>query len=487
MKNIAIPIVVSIVSSLITVSIYQSVFGNQSNHAEVRYRDRVPAKFATNINESPKNYPTISNVNEFTDAAFKSTPAVVHIKSPGKDNSNNELFDLGSMSSGSGVIVSADGYIITNNHVIDGAKEVKVTLNDKRTYNAKVIGTDPTTDLAVVKIKEKELGSRKLQALDYGNSDLVEVGQWVLAVGNPFNLTSTVTAGIVSAKGRNIDILEGTYSVESFIQTDAVVNPGNSGGALIDTDGNLIGINTAIITRSGRYEGYSFAVPVNLARKVAKDLIEFGTVQRGFMGVTIKDITNQMFEDYNLSSMDGVFLDKVNSGGAAEESGLKKGDIITFVNEVRVKSSPELQEQVALFRPGQKVKVIYLRSGKEFEIEIILKNASNGTDLDAQPIKSRFTKRETLLSEMGLEIRQLTDAEKRKLKTKRGIIVTSIRPGSVISKTNMEKGFIISTVNKKDVLSVEEFIDFVMDASGEVVFDGFYESYSGDYSYVFDK
>jgi S1-C subfamily serine protease len=296
-----------------------------------------------------------------------------------------------------------------------------------------------------------------------------------------------VTAGIVSAKGRNIDILEGTYSVESFIQTDAVVNPGNSGGALIDTDGNLIGINTAIITRSGRYEGYSFAVPVNLARKVAKDLIEFGTVQRGFMGVTIKDITNQMFEDYNLSSMDGVFLDKVNSGGAAEESGLKKGDIITYVNDVRVKSSPELQEQVALFRPGQKVKVIYLRSGKEFEIEVKLKNASNGTDLDAQPIKSRFTKRETLLSEMGLELRQLTDAEKRKLKTKRGIIVTSIRPGSVISKTNMEKGFVITSVNKKDVLSIEEFIDIVMDASGEVVLDGFYESYSGDYSYVFDK
>jgi Do/DeqQ family serine protease len=448
----------------------------------------MPVKFAGgNINESPKNYPSITNVNEFTEAALRSTPAVVHIKSPGKDNNNNELFDLGSMSSGSGVIVSADGYIITNNHVVDGAKEVKVTLNDKRTYNAKVKGTDPTTDLAVVKIKEKELGSRKLTALDYGNSDQVEVGQWVLAVGNPFNLTSTVTAGIVSAKGRNIDILEGTYSVESFIQTDAVVNPGNSGGALIDTDGNLIGINTAIITRSGRYEGYSFAVPVNLARKVANDLIEFGTVQRGFMGVTIKDITNQMFEDYKLSSMDGVYLDKINSGGAAEESGLKKGDIITYVNDVRVKSSPELQEQVALFRPGQKVKVIYLRSGKEFEIEVKLKNAINGTDIDIQPIKSRFTKKETLLSEMGIELRVLSDAEKRKMKVKRGIIVTSIKAPSVISKTNMEKGFVITSVNKKDVQSVDEFIDMVMDASGEVTLDGFYENYSGDYSYIFEK
>ena len=307
------------------------------------------------------------------------------------------------------------------------------------------------------------------------------------SLGNPFNLTSTVTAGIVSAKGRNIDILEGTYSVESFIQTDAVVNPGNSGGALIDTEGNLIGINTAIITRSGRYEGYSFAVPVNLARKVAKDLIEFGTVQRGFMGVTIKDITNQMFDDNNLSSMDGVYLDKINSGGAAEECGLRKGDIITYVNDVKVKSSPELQEQVALFRPGQNVKVIYLRSGKEYEVEVKLKNASNGTDIDVQPIVSRFTKKETLLSEMGIDLRTLSDTEKRKMKIKKGLIVSSIRSGGVIAKTNMEKGFVITSVNKKDVTSVDEFIEIVMDASGEVVLDGFYESYSGDYSYVFEK
>ena len=485
MKNILIPISVSILSSILTVIVYDTVF-NRQIAAEVRFKDRVPARFASNINESPSNYPDITNVNEFTGAASKSTPAVVHIKSPGKDN-NNELFDLGSMSSGSGVIVSEDGYIITNNHVVDGAKEVKVTLNDKRTYNAKVIGTDPSTDLAVVKIREKELGDRKLPALKYGDSDLVDVGQWVLAVGNPFNLTSTVTAGIVSAKGRNIDILEGTYSVESFIQTDAVVNPGNSGGALIDSDGNLIGINTAIVTRSGRYEGYSFAVPVNLARKVANDLIEFGTVQRGFMGVTIKDITNQMYDDYKLSSMDGVYLDKVNGGGAAEESGLKRGDIITYVNEVRVKSSPELQEQVALFRPGQNVKVIYLRNGKEFEIDIKLKNASNGTDIDIQPIKSRFTNKETLLSEMGIEIRALTDSEKRKMKVKKGVIVTSIKSGSVIAKTNMEKGFVIASINKKDVESVTQFIEMVLDASGEVVLEGFYENYSGDYSYVFEK
>jgi S1-C subfamily serine protease len=205
------------------------------------------------------------------------------------------------------------------------------------------------------------------------------------------------------------------------------------------------------------------------------------------MGVTIKDITNQMYDDYKLSSMDGVYLDKVNGGGAAEESGLKRGDIITYVNEVRVKSSPELQEQVALFRPGQNVKVIYLRNGKEYEIDIKLKNASNGTDIDIQPIKSRFSNKETLLSEMGIEIRALTDSEKRKMKVKKGVIVTSIKSGSVIAKTNMEKGFVIASINKKDVESATQFIEMVLDASGEVVLEGFYENYSGDYSYVFEK
>ena len=228
------------------------------------------------------------------------------------------------------------------------------------------------------------------------------MGEWVLAVGNPFNLTSTVTAGIVSAKGRNIDILDGTYDIESFIQTDAVVNPGNSGGALADTDGNLIGINTAIITRSGRYEGYSFAVPSNLVQKVMNDLIEFGEVQRGFLGVTIKDISDDIADENDLESMDGVYLQGVGEESAAEDAGLERGDVIVNVNGIPVKSSPELQEQVGLFRPGEKIDVIFLRDGELKSTDVILKNGDNTTELSEKRQEEPMSSRTTLLDELGI-------------------------------------------------------------------------------------
>ena len=484
MKSITTIVFTSVLSSILTILSYNHFFYN--SHKEVVVKEYMPARKVTNLNERPYGEPDITNVSEFTASASKSRPAVVHIKSSGSGN-YNELFDLGGSSSGSGVIITEDGYILTNNHVVEGAKEVKVTLNDRRTFNAKVIGTDPSTDLAVIRIKEKDLKGRKLPTLDYGNSDLVEVGQWVLAVGNPFNLTSTVTAGIVSAKGRNIDILEGTYSVESFIQTDAAVNPGNSGGALIDTEGNLVGINTAIITRSGRYEGYSFAVPVNLARKVAADIIEFGMVQRGFLGVTIKDVNNDIAEQYDLETLDGVFIDRINENSAAGDAGLKKGDIITHVNSIKVKTSPELQEQVALFRPGQKLKVIYMREGKNFEAEVLLKNAANGTDIDAEPRSKRLNNKASLLEDLGMEARALNEAERKRLKIKNGVLVTTIKKGSIIAKTNMDKEFIITSVNGKDVTTLDDLLDAIIGSEGEVVLDGFYENFSGDYSYVFEK
>lgn len=486
MRNITAVILTSVLSSVLTIIAYNSFMGT-TQKKEIVVKEFMPARQVHNLNERPYGEPNITNVSEFTDAAFRARPAVVHIKSSG-DKGYNELFDLGGgASSGSGVILTEDGYILTNNHVVEGAKDVKVTLNDRRTYSAKVIGTDPSTDLAVIKIKESDLKDRKLPFLEYGNSDLVEVGQWVLAVGNPFNLTSTVTAGIVSAKGRNIDILEGTYSVESFIQTDAAVNPGNSGGALIDTEGNLVGINTAIITRSGRYEGYSFAVPVNLARKVAADIIEFGVVQRGFLGVTIKDVNNDIAEQYDLVSLDGVFIDRINENSAAGDAGLKKGDIITHVNSIKVKTSPELQEQVALFRPGQKLKVVYLREGKNFEAEVVLKNASNGTDIDAEPLSKRLNNRASLLEDLGIEARPLNDAERKRLKVKNGVIVTTIKKSSIIAKTNMDQDFIITSVNGKDITTLDDLLDAIMSANGEIVLDGFYENFSGDYSYVFEK
>jgi S1-C subfamily serine protease len=300
-------------------------------------------------------------------------------------------------------------------------------------------------------------------------------------------LTSTVTAGIVSAKGRNIDILEGTYSVESFIQTDAVVNPGNSGGALVDTEGNLVGINTAIITRSGRYEGYSFAIPINLARKVANDIIEFGSVQRGFLGITIRDVSNEQAEQLGLGAPRGVYIDRLNAGGAAENAGIKKGDVILTVNGQEVNSSPELQEQVAMFRPGQKVKITYFRDGKVYELDISLKDSGNIVDSQISKKNQKFDNKESLLSDLGIELKVLSEAELKKNKIKTGIMVLSIKPGSVIHKTNMEKGFIILSVNRKSIKTLDDFINAVLEGEDEVVLEGFYESYSGDYTYMFKK
>ena len=305
-----------------------------------------------------------------------------------------------------------------------------------------------------------------------------------MAVGNPFNLTSTVTAGIVSAKGRNIDILDGRYDIESFIQTDAVVNPGNSGGALVNTDGNLIGINTAIMTRSGQYEGYSFAVPSNLAQKVMRDLIEFGEVQRGFLGVTIKNISDRIAEDNNLKSMDGVYIQDVGDESAAKEAGLEKGDVILKVNGMVVKSSPELQEQVGLFRPGEKISILFIRSGDLKSTEVILKNSANTTTLVQKRAERKLSDQQTVLSELGIEAKTFDD---RSLDQVRGIIIFKIDKNSIIEDTNMEREFIVTAVNEESIDNLDDFTAAVAKAEGEVILDGFYKKYPGEYSYVFEK
>ncbi len=265
-------------------------------------------------------------------------------------------------SGGSGVIISRDGYIITNNHVIEGGGKVQVSLYNKRIYTATVVGKDPYTDLALLKID-----ATNLKPLDYANSDNVQVGEWVLAVGNPFNLTSTVTAGIVSAKGRNINILQGMYSIESFIQTDAVVNPGNSGGALVNMKGQLVGINAAIMSETGAYEGYSFAIPANLVQKIIRDLKEFGVAQRALLGVRIKDVDNEIAADFNLGDVEGVLVRTVDPGSGAAEAGLRMNDIIIGVNGIKTTSVPELQEQIARFRPGDTVALDIIRNGSKIK------------------------------------------------------------------------------------------------------------------------
>lgn len=300
--------------------------------------------------------------DDFVEASKLVIPSAVNI------TSNVALgFRAGS---GSGVIISEDGYIITNNHVVEDSENLEILLNDRRTFAAEIIGVDRSTDLAVIKINAKNLSP-----IHFGNSEEVQIGEWVLAVGNPFGLNSTVTAGIVSSKARNLNILRGEYAIESFIQTDAVVNPGNSGGALVNTDGDLIGINTAILTNSGNYEGYSFAIPSNLVRKVVEDLIEFGEVKRAVLGVSIRDINDKTAEQLGLPSISGVFIRQIGKNSSAAQAGLEPGDVITHINGIQINSVPELQEQIALYRPGEKVEVDYYRDGQLKTVrDVILKS-----------------------------------------------------------------------------------------------------------------
>ncbi len=410
----------------------------------------------------------------FTNAAEASTPAVVNIKA--LLETNGGFFGGGTVqgSSGSGVIVSPDGLIVTNHHVVEKSKDIKVTLNDHREYKAQIIGSDPSTDIALLKIEQT-----RLPFMVFGNSDSVRVGEWVLAVGNPFNLESTVTAGIISAKGRNINILTGTTSIESFLQTDAAVNPGNSGGALVNTAGELIGINTAIITESGNYEGYSFAIPSNLAQKIVRDLKEFGFVQRAFLGVGIQDVNSDIAKELGLPAPEGVYLNMVSRNGGGDEAGLRTGDVILEIESVRTRSSAEMEEIIGRKRPGDQISVQFWREGKRRTARATLKNASNAPELVT------ITGNE-LEDEIGIEVRELTAAEKKRLKLQ-GALVTSISRGSICWKANMEPNYVITSVNGLRIQSAAEAIEAILNAHGFVSLDGYYEGYRELYSYEFRK
>lgn len=338
--------------------------------------------FVKNVNRSPVTAPTTKFPFDFKDAARKSMPAVVHISSKVSGNGQEEgmnplryFFDNGDapqVGTGSGVIYTSDGYIITNNHVVDNADEIEVTLFDNRTFEGRVIGTDKKTDLAIVKIEGVDLPT-----LEVGDSDSAEIGEWVLAVGNPFDLTSTVTAGIISAKGRSIRILGGGDAIEAFIQTDAAVNPGNSGGALIDTDGRLLGINTAIATRTGAYQGYSFAIPVNLVTRIVDDIIEYGSFQRAYLGVSIAEMDSEDAEELGIDLSQGVIILDLVDGGSAQYAGLLPKDIITRINGKEIKGVPELQETVGRAKVGDQIMVTVMRRGQEVEVPVRLKAYDN--------------------------------------------------------------------------------------------------------------
>jgi len=482
MKTFSLVLVSSLCSALLAVFIYRQV----EEPRQVIIRESTPVRYTslsdnedlvgTNVSKEEgvvNRRMVVTPEDNFTVAAERVTPAVVNIRTSGSDfdwwGGNNY-----GGSSGSGVIISSDGYIVTNNHVIEDGNKVEVTLNDKRKYKAKIVGADSSTDLALLKIEAEE----EFPFLAFGNSDDVRVGEWVLAVGNPFNLESTVTAGIVSAKGRSIDILDDVYKIESFIQTDAAVNPGNSGGALVNPDGELIGINTAIITRSGRYEGYSFAIPSNLAEKIVSDIRDFGIVQRGILGVNIEEVTDELARELDLDAVEGIYISRVNPNSGAADAKMKTGDVILKINGVKTRTIPELQEQVARFRPGNTVEVEYIRNGNVKKADVVLKNKSNSTSLVA-------SRDEAVLEDLGIELRNLTNSEQSRLGTP-GVIVKSIIRGSKIERTNMDPGFIITRINDKTIENVDDFIQLLSDTKGKVLLEGIYENYPGEWGYTFN-
>jgi Do/DeqQ family serine protease len=445
---------------------------------------------------------------DFTQAAAAASPAVVHIKTktnPRQVNNNlpnqrspfsdlfgedmlEQLFGNGGRqrsipqrASGSGVIISDDGYIVTNNHVVAGADEVTVILSNKKSYTAKVIGADPSYDLAVVKIN-----ASTLPFMIYGNSDDTKIGQWVLAIGYPLTLETTVTAGIISAKGRALGLNRDrtgsrAMAVESFIQTDAAVNMGNSGGALINTNGQLVGINSAIASPTGVYAGYSYAIPVNIVKKVVNDLVKYGSVQRGFLGAQYTDATGLTDEEKKQLQLpayaDGIYLTNLSSNGAAKAAGIKEGDIIRKIDNVNIMSGSDMQEQLSRFKPGDKVNVTYERNKSLNTVAVTLKNSSGNFDI---------VKAETSVNKLGAELVTLDSRLAKTYGIAGGVVVKKINNGGAIDdQTRMRDGFIITKANGKQVKSVEELRAMIGD-SKDVKIEGIYPGYEETFEYPLD-
>ncbi len=473
MKNLASTVLAAILGGIITVTTLSFIQNKPNSGGKVSLTQTTPVVYTSYSGGSIGNNP------DFTMSAEKSLNAVVHIRTTASQNNNLtynpfEQFLYGHSNrpyimegSGSGVILSEDGYIVTNNHVINGADEIEVMLNDKRNYRAEVIGTDPSTDVALLRIKEKDL-----PYISYGNSDVLKVGEWVLAVGNPFNLNSTVTAGIISAKGRS-SIIEGNkangnFPVESFIQTDAAVNPGNSGGALVNTNGDLIGINTAIVSSNGAYQGYSFAIPVNIVKKIVSDLIEFGTVQRAYIGVSINDINAKFAEQKNLKVLKGAYVNGLTSNGAAEASGVKIGDVITSIEGNKVTSVSELQEQISKYRPGNKINVTVVRNEKEISMPVTLTNIKNGTEVIKKEIPVL-----TNSSSLGATFEEVNQDYLSKFNLENGVKISKLSGGKLAS-VGMKEGFVITSINKNKVFTATDVKKALENKTGNVLVEGIY-------------
>ena len=492
MKQFGQLLLAAVLGSLCTLTAYQWTKEKDSG-VKIEHVNGIPtSSVGYTVNENGQVVPL-----DFTATAERVTKAVVHIKSTSetsivqRDSEDPFQFFFGpnqsprgpSQSSGSGVIINESGYIVTNNHVVQGAEIVEVTLSDNRTFKAEVIGTDPDTDLALVKINQKELSY-----LSFVNSDESKVGEWVLAVGNPFNLNSTVTAGIISAKGRNINLINtnnrenqqnGNTAIESFIQTDAAINPGNSGGALVNLNGGLLGINTAIASPTGSYSGYGFAVPANIVSKVVEDLIAYGTVQRGWLGVQVTNVNSELAKAEDLDINEGAFIADFAENSSAKAAGLQKGDVVIKLDESPVKSSTSLIEYIGRKRPGDKVNVTVNRKGKIVVVPVTLKNREGKTGTVKREEKDA-------VAALGLELEDLDTKTLKKLEINAGVKVKSLENGKIARYTEMREGFIITHVNDAEIKSAKELNELLKKKKpGDLVtFSGIYEDYPREYIYA---
>lgn len=492
MKKIAIPIVVSALTAAGSIWAFQS-YQNSAAGVSGAATHKTPA----GLHYASNSGAVVGQPVDFTDAAESTVKSVVHIRTTkaGKTvmarDPFADLFGMGggmqeykmpdAQGGGSGVIISNDGYILTNNHVVAGADEVQVTFNNRNTQTAKVVGTDPSTDLAVLKIDGNDM-----PAITFGNSDEVKLGQWVLAVGFPLNLDATVTAGIVSAKGRSIGInsRQSNRAIESFIQTDAAVNPGNSGGPLVNTQGQLVGINSAIASPTGSYAGYSYAVPSNLARKVADDIIKFGTVRRGYLGASLIDldkINEKQAEELGVPKdklrSNGVYVADILKGSGSEKAGLKKGDLITAINGVTTNSSSVLMEQVARYHPGDKVQVEYMRGNSANKVHVELKDQKATEELTVASGGG--------FKALGASLRPLNKQEAANYGVSKGLVVADAGKGE-LARAGIKAGFVILSVNDNEVASMSDLREALDDSEGVVNMRGTYEgNRRGQYYYSF--
>ena len=465
MKNTIKNILISICSGFLGAYVFVHVYtGSEDPKSE----EKQEISFAKN--EVVKRRGMSETGVDFVDASKISTGSVVYIKTiSSKSYQRYTWFDMffdggGRITerqvsgSGSGVIFSEDGYIVTNNHVIQGADEIQVIYN-KRTYVADLVGTDPSTDLALLKIEGDNFPAIKVRT-----SKELAVGEWVLAVGNPFNLTSTVTAGIVSAKGRKINILEDIFPIESFIQTDAAINPGNSGGALVNQSGELVGINTAILSKTGSYAGYGFAVPSDIVMKVVNDLKKYGEVQKAFMGVEVEEVNEELYDKLDLTTFNGVVVTEVAEGGAAEKAGLEVGDVIVAIDDAKVASHIEFDEQISYYLPGKKVQVAYLRKGKPKVAEAVLTNLDGGTSI---------LKREVFnVESLGADFELVPKIEKQKLGIENGVRIRKIYDSGLMRRLGIAEGFVITDVNNYKIEKVAELTEVLEKIRGRVIIQG---------------